>query len=146
MERHKSLISLSSEHHHGLVTAQKLKYGYKPSSSTDTEMTVDDKKEMLLKFSDEYIHKHFRLEEEILVPYLPDNEIIKRMLDEHVKMYELLYVIEVSDPDEALLNQYGEKLEAHIRFEERELFPLVEKSLTEEQLNEIEQKLKGENK
>jgi hemerythrin-like domain-containing protein len=143
MERHKSLISLSTDHHHGLVFAQKLKYDYKPSSSNETELNADIKKEMVLKFSDEYLHRHFRLEEDILVPYLPDNELIKRMLDEHIKIYELLYIIEVRDPDNELLNHFGEKLETHIRFEEHELFPMLEKNLSEEQLEEIAKKMEG---
>lgn len=141
MERHKSLISLSNDHHHGLSIAQKLKYGYKPSSSKDAEINTDEKKELVLKFSDEYLHKHFRLEEDIIVPYLPENELIKRMLDEHIKIYELLYIIEVRDPDDELLNHFAEKLEAHIRFEERELFPMLQQTLTEEQLNEIGKKM-----
>lgn len=143
MERHKSLISLSSDHHHGLSFAQKLKFGYKPSSSSDSEISADEKKEMVLKFSDDYLHRHFRVEEDIIAPYLPDNDLIKKMIDEHIKIYELLYIIEVRDPDNELLNMFGEKLEAHIRFEERELFPMLEKTLSAEQLDEIGKKIGG---
>lgn len=141
MERHKSLISLSSDHQHGLVIARKLKYGYKPSSSNEEKLDKDDKKEIVLKFTDEYLHKHFRHEEDIIAPFLPDNELIKKMIDEHIKLYELIYIIEVRDPDDELLNHFGEKLEAHIRFEERELFPMLQETLSEEQLDEIGKKL-----
>jgi hemerythrin-like domain-containing protein len=143
MERHKSLISLSSDHQQGLVISQKLKYGYKPSSSTDESISTEDKRKMLLDFFDDHLHSHFIMEEEIFIPYMPDNEMIKRMQDEHIKMYELLYIIEVMDPDEELLNRFGEKLNAHIRFEERELFPMLQENLTEEQLIEIGKKLES---
>lgn len=39
--------------------------------------------------------------------------------------------------DKSLLLELAEKLEAHIRFEERELFPYIENTLPEQQLDEI---------
>jgi hemerythrin-like domain-containing protein len=42
-----------------------------------------------------------------------------------------------------MLRSFGILLDAHIRFEERELFPLIESTLSAGTLSEIEKKLKN---
>ena len=143
MKRHKSLILLSSDHHNGLAIAQKLKYGYKPSSSKESIPDVKEKKEMLLDFFRDHLQIHFEKEEKILAPYFTANELMDRMIEEHIRIYEMIFEIDMNKPDNDKLNEFGEMLEAHIRFEERQLFPMIEESLTEEQLEEIEKKMKS---
>ena len=41
------------------------------------------------------------------------------------------------------LNLFGELLDLHIRFEERELFPMIENELSEEELIKLGKKLGG---
>lgn len=39
-----------------------------------------------------------------------------------------------TDPDPQALRELGERLESHIRFEERELFPMIEQALPDHEL------------
>lgn len=65
--------------------------------------------------------------------------MIIRMCEDQSKMRNLSNSILTANDDE--LREYcisfGEILDSHIRFEERELFPMIEKTLSEEQLAEI---------
>ncbi len=141
MKRHKALITLSSDHQNGLAVANKLKYSYKPTSSEISPPSPELLKELLLKFFREHLHEHFKMEEEILAPFFPENEMMQRMLNEHVTLNKMISEIEAAPAGKDTLNDFGKMLEAHIRFEERELFPMMEKNLTEEQLNEIEKRI-----
>jgi hemerythrin-like domain-containing protein len=137
MKRHKALITLSSDHQQGLVVSNKLKYTYKPTSSEITPLSDEDKKKMLINFYHEHLQEHFKMEEKVLAPYFPENDMMHKMLDEHVKLNKKIFEIDAAPADKDTLDDFGKTLETHIRFEERELFPMMEKTLTEEQLDEI---------
>lgn len=147
MKRHKSLFSLSHEHQHGLALALKLKYPKRQLSSSNEAEISELKSELADKYEN-ILRKHFRKEERYLVPGFEDNNLMKQMLGEHIKL-EGLYNKIVSNSEgwkleqqRDMLNLFGELLDLHIRFEERELFPMIEKSLSEEQLEELGKKLK----
>ena len=147
MKRHKSLFSLSHEHQHGLAFALKLKYPKRQLSSSNEAEISELKSELADKYEN-ILRKHFRKEERYLVPGFEDNNLMKQMLGEHIKL-EGLYNKIVSnsvgwtlEQQRDMLNLFGELLDLHIRFEERELFPMIEKSLSEEQLEELGKKLK----
>jgi hemerythrin-like domain-containing protein len=146
MKRHKSLHRLSHEHQNGLVLALKLKYKKKPSSSALEDEVEELKYELADKFENE-LKRHFRLEETYLAPLFETNELMKRMLEEHKKL-ERLYINLKQNPENwdtgvqrEKLNLFGELLELHIRFEERELFPMIEASLAEEEMEKLGEKL-----
>ena len=147
MKRHKSLFPLSHEHQHGLALALKLKYPKRQLSSSNEAEISELKSELADKYEN-ILRKHFRKEERYLVPGFEDNNLMKQMLGEHIKL-EGLYNKIVSNSEgwkleqqRDMLNLFGELLDLHIRFEERELFPMIEKSLSEEQLEELGKKLK----
>ncbi len=146
MKRHKSLISLSHDHQHGLALALRLKYSKKPLSSSPEEEISMLKKELADKY-EKVLRKHFSTEEKFLVPGFEENELIKQMLYEHRKL-EGLYNKIVNGTEKWTLRQqrdklnlFGELLDLHIRFEERELFPMIEKTLSEEELMKLGKKL-----
>jgi hemerythrin-like domain-containing protein len=147
MKRHKSLNILSHDHQHSLALSLKLKYNKKPLSSSLKEEVRILRNELIEKFENE-ISKHFKLEETFLAPLFPQNEMIIRMLDEHKKIEEFYTKIYTKTEKWSFrqfrekLNLFGELLEQHIRFEERELFPMIEQSLTEEQLITLGKNLK----
>jgi hemerythrin-like domain-containing protein len=145
MKRHKSLLPLSHDHQHGLALALRLKYTKKPLSSSPEEEISLLKNELTDKYEN-VLRKHFLLEEKYLAPGFEENELIKQMLFEHKKL-EGLYNKLVNGTEKWTLRQqrdklnlFGELLDLHIRFEERELFPMIEKSLSEEQLKELGEK------
>ena len=79
--------------------------------------------------------RHFRAEEEWLLPAFArhtrvDDPAIVRVLTEHVDLRGRGQDLERStNPDPATLRELGERLESHIRFEERVLFPMIEEAL-----------------
>jgi hemerythrin-like domain-containing protein len=134
MKRQKYLASLSSDHHHGLRIAKLLKSA-KDASGAEQENI----KNKLTGFFKNELKKHFEEEESFLVPPLKDNPLIMQMCEEHKKLNELFNLITASKADELKekLISFGSLLEAHIRFEERELFPMIEQTLSEEILTKI---------
>jgi hypothetical protein len=125
--RHPALVPLSHDHHHGLVAARRLRGG-EPARGDVPDICVS-----LRLLWEEELREHFRREEELLAPALAGigelAGMIERMVGEHRLMLEM-----VERCDAGAL---GELLEAHIRFEERELFPLIQRELSPEQLDAL---------
>lgn len=132
MKRHQSLASLSSDHHHGLNMARMLRSAKREKGADSAEAYLK-----LREFYDSELKEHFSEEEEILVPYLRSNEMIIRMCDEHAQLHKLYDSLNTTTDLNTTLIRFGELLDSHIRFEERELFPMIENTLPEEKLIEI---------
>src|SRR5688572_27526427 len=139
MPRNQALIPLSHDHHHGLVVALRLKKGG-PASPNDLWLEGEENQApQLLEFADSELLHHFQLEEELLFPALLElgvdeiSAITQELLSEHKAMRISLEAIRLS-PDPTILKQFGELLEAHIRKEERVLFPLIERELEKESI------------
>ena len=127
MKRHEALIPLSHDHHHALVEARRLRRAAGGADATGAASAF------LRFFADESI-RHFRDEEERLFPMVVDVEetrepIIQALL-EHQRLHALAaqlrrLVEDGSDPSD-VMRELGELLEAHVRHEERVVFPLIE--------------------
>lgn len=140
INRHESLKPLSRHHMIGLHVALKLKR----AGTEESRWSVEEIKQDTNDFWNPDGQEHFREEEEILLPVYSrfadiekQPEIIEMLL-EHVKiragMDEVLRA-ETDDLDK--LHELGLLLEAHIRKEERVIFPMIEKALPEEKLVEL---------
>lgn len=131
MKRNKNLVELSKDHHHGLLLGWKIKQGLKLGVSS---------KEMIKyinHFAKEALFPHFDEEENQLLPFIGAEDPFRtRTIAEHQQLKELIASLSDSSTEDALLN-LAAVLEAHIRFEERELFPYMEMLLSEDQLEEI---------
>ena len=80
--------------------------------------------------------QHFEDEEKYVFPVLgPENELVQQALAEHRRLFRLF--TEATNVRKGL-SKIEEELEAHIRFEERVLFPEIQKVATEDQLQTIE--------
>lgn len=130
LKRHKALQPLSREHHHGLLLSWKIRTGFSKNIEIERIKTYAD-----WFFNNELI-PHFELEEAHIFPLLKaDNELVKRALAEHRRLKRLFN----DEKDvERSLHKIEEELEQHIRFEERILFPEIQKTATEAQLALIE--------
>ena len=145
IKRHKALQPLSREHHQGLILAQILKKGapqYKGMPAT-----IEGKKEYALLLYNSELIGHFKNEEEILFPLVKGknsevNKLTEEIINEHRQIKQLIIEVQSTNELERKLDELGRLLENHIRKEERELFPEIEKILTEVQLFELETKLK----
>lgn len=133
MKRNKNLIELSRDHHHGLLLGWKIKQGLK------RDVPLDELANYVIHFAREALFPHFKEEEcQVLVYLSPDDAYHKRTLYEHAELRGIIIRIGIKGQvDQKLLLTLVEKLEAHIRFEERELFPYIEKLLSIQQLDEI---------
>jgi iron-sulfur cluster repair protein YtfE (RIC family) len=135
MKRHRALHQLSRDHHHALVVAQRLKRSEDESALGARDAFLD------------YWHRdgreHFQEEEEILLPacagYLDVRQsIFAEVLTDHVRIRHLAAELGENDrPVVGALHELGLELERHVRREERELFPLIERSLPEDELRRL---------
>lgn len=141
MKRHPALVRLSRDHHHGLVEAQRLKR----SASADEAGRRRAAERFVAFFAGETL-AHFREEEEVVFPLLlrwspaPPQPLTRALL-EHGRLHELVDRLRRGVEDGGVgsddLLATAMLLEAHIRAEERELFPLIERLLPEEELRRL---------
>ena len=116
MKRSARLAPLSRDHHVALWHALRLR-----------RATGDDVAEVVAGFLAYLLgpgRRHFA-EEEQLVPEVPDTALAARMLDEHDEILRRAERLG-EDPQVAEARAVGDLLAGHVRFEERELFPLLE--------------------
>ncbi|MTE27431.1 hemerythrin domain-containing protein [Winogradskyella ouciana] len=130
LKRHKALQPLSREHHHGLLLSWKIRTGFSKNIDPKRIRTYAD------WFYKNHLIPHFEIEENHIFPILEDeNELVKRALAEHRRLKRLF---EEREDDIKTLSKIEEELEQHIRFEERVLFPEIQKVATEDEFFHIE--------
>ena len=66
----------------------------------------------------------------------------QRLIDEHAEIRRRAKALG-EHPDHTSAAELGELLSAHVRFEERELFPLLEAALTPTELETIDRRLRA---
>ena len=139
MRRHPSLIPLSRLHRSVLFLALVLKKNGPNVKGYPTD--IDGKKSYAIDFIKDRLIGHFDLEEKKLLPILSSFEDLKPMCDrvalEHKQIIDLtddlLTTINLADS----LDELGNLLEKHVRFEERQLFQKAQELLGEEGMNKI---------
>lgn len=134
MARGRTRRPLPRDHHHALVIAQRLTR----ARATD----ADDARQAFLGYWRADGRRHFREEEEILLPSYagygdPEVPIVARVLTDHVRIRRLADELAAGTQRIGVLHDLGELLAAHVRREERELFPLIEQALPEEELTRL---------
>lgn len=144
MKRHKSLQSLSQEHHHGLMLAQLIKSGSPEYKGLPN--TVEGKVQHTIKFFEENLIPHFNKEEKILFTISKNknaeiDRLINELIFQHKAIYSLVDKLRKSSEPKIELNELGMLLESHIRKEERELFQGIQNVLTESEMEKLEKDL-----
>jgi iron-sulfur cluster repair protein YtfE (RIC family) len=135
MKRSPALTALSHQHHQGLFAALQLKRADRDSAAHARSFFLD--------FFEREGARHFRAEEELLLPAFArhvevDQPEIVRVLTDHVDLRSRALDLEANaDPEPAELRELGERLESHIRFEERVLFPMIEEALPLDELERL---------
>jgi quercetin dioxygenase-like cupin family protein len=124
VKRHPALVPLSHDHDHALVQARRI------VRAADTAETASVAAE-LSRFFHHVTVRHIREEEEALFPLVADSDdarpLIVQALLEHQRLHALVARLEGAPEDGAIARELGHLLQAHIGFEERELFPLIER-------------------
>jgi hemerythrin-like domain-containing protein len=141
MKRSAGLASLSRDHHQALVVAQTLRRA--------TDANAAEARETFLAYWASHGRLHFRLEEELLLPAYaghgdPHDPVVLRVLVEHALIrYHAAALAAAPSPTSDALEQLGTELAAHVRLEERELFPLIERVMPAGELKSLAQALEA---
>ena len=149
MKRHPGLRKFSEDHHRGLVQARRLR---RAAEGEDGEKRREAGRGFLA-FWREDTSAHFRLEEDVLLPVYAryggdlEAEPVVQTVKDHALIRGLVMELEEQvgggEVGAEVLREAGERLDEHIRLEERRLFPLVEQTLAEEELQEIGRRVAG---
>ena len=144
MKRTNQLQPLSRQHHLGLNLSRHAK-----ESLDEPEETAKHWHNLTSYIND--MQYHFEIEDNLIAnalePYRatqPDVASVLETLDgQHKQLRQLMNTVEQSqksgtkDVTVAQVHELGSLLYDHIRFEERELYPTVEKYLTETELDAV---------
>jgi hemerythrin-like domain-containing protein len=143
MKRRPELRDLSEQHHHGLVAARRLR------RAVEANELLNEGVALFLQAWRFEIQPHFRAEEEVLLPAFArvvsvGHKEIARTLKEHVALRSAVRDLERATGEwrEDLAWAIAVALEAHIRYEERVLFPAIEAAIEETDLAELGHELK----
>jgi hemerythrin-like domain-containing protein len=128
VKRDEALRSLSRDHHHALVVAQRLR-------------RAEDASAAAAEFAEFFGAKgqhHFEIEEQVLLPLWArlgrvDRSAAARLAAEHLSIRTRALELD-AEPTLEAAHGLGAELDAHVRFEERELFPAIESDLDDEAL------------
>ena len=144
--RHDSLIPLTHDHHHALAQTRRLK-----SAAKDNGRELLSQSQAFLNFFHNETVDHFREEEEVVFPLAIEDErakeLLARVMMEHLQIHALasrlgLEVTEARVTPESA-SELATVLEAHIRFEESKLFPLLEEVVADDRLSAISLRLRA---
>jgi len=129
LKRDVALKTLSKEHYQGLVLCKKIRDGIKNNVDLSRIKKYTD------WFFKQHLIPHFEIEEKFVFNILGnEHDLIKRAISEHENLNKLF----TSHTDlENNLRLIEDKLEKHIRFEERILFQEIQKFATAEEMNSL---------
>ena len=141
IKRNDNIVKLSRDHHGGLLFCWKLKQGIKHHAA----------KERMIKyvqyFWDHHFYEHFREEEQILFAPLKDKDkLVQKAIEDHQRVKTLIneIIFSGSENQHDKLSALANMVDEHVRYEERILFPHLEKELSEEQLENIGKRISDE--
>jgi hypothetical protein len=132
MKRSDALAPLSRDHHVALEAALRLRRA--------TPETAADAVERFRAFWIGGGARHFEIEEALILPALPPGEAewddaVARVRAEHVDIAARARALDPARLDAA--QELGARLHAHVRYEERVLFTLLERRADEAQLRAL---------
>jgi hypothetical protein len=131
MQREERMQGLSSDHHHSLVLVRKIR---------ETLATGNSVQELCAELAAHYeseLEEHFCVEEELLLPELPEatQHLASRTLSDHQLLRS--FIAAGIRGEISALRALADTLEAHVRFEERELYPACQVAVPSSVLDEV---------
>jgi hemerythrin-like domain-containing protein len=141
MKRHLALIPLSRDHHGGLVQASRLR-----RAATDGDKARLKAARAFVEFFRTEERGHLRDEEEELFPLLlrhvqSQPALLRQARVQHMQLEGYARNLEIAvaagSVDRETLTAAGELLDKHIRLEERQLFPLIEELVPDDELRKL---------
>jgi len=134
MKRHPLLQDLSREHYAALKLALRAKNA---AQSGAREAVAESTAACIAAFSAE-LEPHFVEEELTWLPLLKkqgNTDLVRRLEHDHGELRRL--ATELQHPAATTLLDFAERLTAHVRFEEREMFAVLENHFSQDGANAI---------
>jgi hemerythrin-like domain-containing protein len=131
IKRNENILPLSREHHYGLLFCWKIKQGI------GKKVPCSRMQKYVSYFWDNHLCGHFEEEERLMFCEVND-KLCEDAISQHVEIRALINEInDAKQVDEDMLKSLASKLENHIRFEEREVFPFLELAISPEKMISI---------
>lgn len=136
LKRHPALQPFSRDHLIGLFHAQQLIKLAANTSKGALSTVIDEfagawRREILVHFADE---------DRILAPLPLSGISLQKLQEDHEEITKLVEKLLQQPPSQPLAVRVGTLLDAHIRWEEHELFPEIETTLTMDALELLAEK------
>jgi hemerythrin-like domain-containing protein len=139
IRRNENIVKLSKDHHFSLLFCWKIREGIKMKIPSGRIIKYVE------YFKANFLLPHFKEEEKILFAALKDRPV-EKAIEQHKEINNLVSDLiknKVLNPAKQL-EKLVELLDDHVRYEERQLFPHIEKSLKQAQLEVIGKQLNEE--
>ena len=139
--RHESLIPLSREHHYGLLVCLRIHRGIENDQAD--ESWLSERADKVIRFFECDLKTHFEAEEGIVFPAMRRIEdskaTIDQLVNEHRNLERLVQRLRKARELQLapLLREFADLLEAHIRAEERVLFPRYESCVSSDLARQV---------
>ncbi|PZX65913.1 hemerythrin domain-containing protein [Hydrotalea sandarakina] len=134
IKRSEAMQPLSRQHHNALLFCLLLKKGI--AKKADNSVMKD----FCISFWENDLMHHFQLEEDLLYSLGNTYPVLQsgllQMKDEHTALQQYMNQIKIH-VTYAILTEYVNLLEKHVRFEERILFPHIENTINSNILQQI---------
>jgi quercetin dioxygenase-like cupin family protein len=132
VKRHPVLVPFSHDHHRALVEARRLRRAAGAPAAASAAAAF-------LRFFAEETVPHFHEEEELLFPSMVEFDeartlLVQALLEHqrlHARAAQLHQLLATGGDASPIMRELGRLLEAHVRTEERQLFPLIERLLND---------------
>ena len=139
--RNDALIPLTHDHHHALAQARRLRDASKLSDVTERRNLTND----FVNFYFGRAIRHFHEEEELFFAPLIDEpratDLVVRAVSDHLRLHALVRAVKRQladgEADADTLTAIADLLTEHVRFEEQQLFPLVEELVPADHLSDL---------
>ena len=140
MNNTKSLFSIAHDHLHVLMLAQMVKRGSQITEGMPD--SLEGKAKYVIRFFDLELENHFYIEEHVLQPEVEGistetDEIFKHLVKEHDAIRDIIKLLKHGQDLEENLDRFGNLLEEHIKNEERNFFPKIQRILSEDALEKL---------
>lgn len=136
LKRHLSLQPLSRDHGIGLVCAQRLHKAVRASASDRLRLS-----EQIRAVFGNLINSYLEDEQRILSPVINDNALREKFQQHHNSVRSLTAALDrlepAQDPGLGLLSRIADGLDDYVRWEENSLFPAIQDTLDDEQLQQL---------
>ncbi len=139
IKRSKNLLTLSREHHDSLLIVWKIRRGL------NKQIALKEIVAYIVYCWEQHLRKHFLQEEQYLFNPYKQEPLCAEVLKQHQQLKNGVdsFKDEQNATGEAI-KDFADKLEQHIRFEEREVFPQLETKIASAELIVIGEALNKE--